>query len=83
MSLFLQGPLFCRAPHPLFGRVIFKKSAKGPKLKPRVSTSVEEEWGWLGEKMRYYRRPLRDLIEPLTAAGFVIERSASQPPAKR
>jgi hypothetical protein len=30
--------------------------------------------GLLGEKMRYYRRPLRDLTEPLTAAGFVIER---------
>jgi hypothetical protein len=24
--------------------------------------------------MRYYRRPLRDLIEPLTAAGLLIER---------
>jgi SAM-dependent methyltransferase len=35
---------------------------------------IEEEWGWLGEKMRYYLRPLRDLTEPLTAAGFVIER---------
>jgi SAM-dependent methyltransferase len=35
---------------------------------------IEEEWGWLGEKMRYYRRPLRDLTEPLTAVGFVIER---------
>ena len=35
---------------------------------------IEEEWGWLGEKMRYYQRPLRDLTEPLTATGFVIER---------
>jgi SAM-dependent methyltransferase len=35
---------------------------------------IEEEWGWLGEKMRYYRRPLRDLTEPLADAGFVIER---------
>jgi hypothetical protein len=24
--------------------------------------------------MRYYRRPLRDLINPLTDAGFVVER---------
>ena len=41
---------------------------------------IEEEWGWLGEKMRYYRRPLRDLIEPLTAAGFVIERISEPNP---
>ena len=31
---------------------------------------IEEKWDWLGETMRYYRRPLRDLTEPLTAAGF-------------
>jgi SAM-dependent methyltransferase len=30
---------------------------------------IEEEWRWLGEKMRYYRRPLRDLTEPLSDAG--------------
>ncbi len=35
---------------------------------------IEEEWGWLGEKMHYFRRPLRDLTEPLASAGFVIER---------
>jgi SAM-dependent methyltransferase len=34
---------------------------------------IEEEWGWLGEKMRYYQRPLRDLTEPLSAANFLIE----------
>jgi hypothetical protein len=38
---------------------------------------IEEEWGWLGEKMRYYRRPLRDLTEPLAEAEFVIERIRS------
>ena len=43
---------------------------------------IEEEWGWLGEKMRYYRRPLRDLIEPLTAAGFVIERISEPTPGE-
>ena len=41
---------------------------------------IEEEWGWLGEKMRYYRRPLRDLTEPLTAAGLVIERISEPTP---
>jgi len=41
---------------------------------------IEEEWDWLGERMRYYRRPLRDLIEPLTAAGFVIERISEPTP---
>ncbi len=43
---------------------------------------IEEEWGWLGEKMRYYRRPLRDLTEPLAAAGFVIERISEPTPSK-
>jgi len=43
---------------------------------------IEEEWGWLGEKMRYYRRPLRDLTEPLTAAGFVIERISEPTPGE-
>jgi SAM-dependent methyltransferase len=43
---------------------------------------IEEEWTWLGEKMRYYRRPLRDLVEPLTAAGFVIERLCEPSPSE-
>src|SRR6516162_4834226 len=43
---------------------------------------IEEEWGWLGAKMRYYRRPLRDLTEPLTAAGFVIERISEPTPSE-
>jgi SAM-dependent methyltransferase len=43
---------------------------------------IEEEWDWLGAKMRYYRRPLRDLMEPLTAAGFVIERISEPTPGK-
>jgi SAM-dependent methyltransferase len=43
---------------------------------------IEEEWGWLGEKMRYYRRPLRDLTEPLTASGFVIERISEPTPSE-
>ena len=30
--------------------------------------------GWLGKKMRYYRRPLRDLTETLAGSAFVIER---------
>ena len=43
---------------------------------------IEEEWDWLGEKMRYYQRPLRDLMEPLTAAGFVIERISEPIPSE-
>jgi len=43
---------------------------------------IEEEWRWLGEKMRYYRRPLRDLTEPLTAAGLVIERISEPTPSE-
>jgi SAM-dependent methyltransferase len=43
---------------------------------------IEEEWDWLREKMRYYRRPLRDLTEPLAAAGFVIERISEPTPSE-
>jgi SAM-dependent methyltransferase len=43
---------------------------------------IEEEWGWLGSKMRYYRRPLRDLTEPLANAGFVIERLCEPRPGE-
>ena len=43
---------------------------------------IEEEWGWLGEKMRYYRRPLRDLTDPLAEAGFVIERICEPTPSE-
>ena len=43
---------------------------------------IQEEWGWLGEKMRYYRRPLRDLTEPLANAGFVIERICEPTPSE-
>ena len=43
---------------------------------------IEEEWGWLGEKMRYYRRPLRDLTDPLADAGFVIERICEPTPGE-
>ena len=43
---------------------------------------IEEEWGWLGETMRYYRRPLRDLTDPLADAGFVIERICEPTPGE-
>ena len=43
---------------------------------------IEEEWGWLGEKMRYYRRPLRDLTDPLVDAAFVIERICEPTPSE-
>ena len=43
---------------------------------------IEEEWGWLAGKMRYYRRPLRDITEPLAEAGFVIERLCEPEPSE-
>jgi SAM-dependent methyltransferase len=43
---------------------------------------IEEDWGWLGAKMRYYRRPLRDLTEPLADAGFLIERLCEPTPGE-
>jgi SAM-dependent methyltransferase len=43
---------------------------------------IEEDWGWLTTKMRYYRRPLRDLTEPLADAGFVIERLCEPTPGE-
>jgi SAM-dependent methyltransferase len=42
---------------------------------------IEEEWEWLGT-MRYWRRPLRDLTEPLNHAGFSIERVCEPDPAE-
>lgn len=39
---------------------------------------IEEEWGWLKEKIRYYRRPLRDLTEPLAMPGLSLNGSASR-----
>jgi len=43
---------------------------------------IEERWDWIGEHMRYYRRPLRDLTEPLAAAGFLIERMVEPNPGE-
>jgi len=43
---------------------------------------IEEEWGWLGTNMRYYRRPLYELTEPLAQAGLVIERIVEARPVE-
>jgi SAM-dependent methyltransferase len=43
---------------------------------------IEEEWDWLGKRMRYYQRPLRDLTEPLAEAGFLIERISEPTPSE-
>jgi SAM-dependent methyltransferase len=43
---------------------------------------IEEEWHWLGEKIRCYQRPLRDLTEPLSAAKFLIERMTEPTPSE-
>ena len=45
-----------------------------------VEEVIEERWGWLDRNMRYYRRPLSSLTEPLAAAGFVIERICEPKP---
>lgn len=34
---------------------------------------VQDYWDWVGT-VRFYRRPLRAIIEPVTQAGFVIDR---------
>jgi SAM-dependent methyltransferase len=34
---------------------------------------VEDYWDWVGT-VRFYRRPLRAIIEPVTQSGFVIDR---------
>jgi len=46
-----------------------------------VEELLEEKWGWLNESMRYFRRPLRSLTDPLSQAGFVIERILEPDPA--
>lgn len=62
------------------GRAFHQTSLLDPGyLRPAL---IEERWGWLDEMMRYYRRPLRDLTEPLTAAGFVIERICEPTPSE-
>jgi len=45
-------------------------------------TLVEEEWRWLNKKMRYYQRSLRDITEPMTAAGFAIEKIDEPTPSE-
>jgi len=45
-----------------------------------VEEIIEERWGWLDQSMRYYRRPLSSLTEPLADAGFVIERICEPKP---
>jgi SAM-dependent methyltransferase len=38
-----------------------------------ATSLVEENWAWLG-LMRFYQRPLSAITEPMSAAGFLIER---------
>jgi hypothetical protein len=47
-----------------------------------VEEIIEERWGWLEEHMRYYRRPLSSLTEPVVDAGFVIERIVEPRPSE-
>jgi SAM-dependent methyltransferase len=48
-----------------------------------IEEIIEEKWGWLGEHMRYYRRPLSNLTEPMAVAGFVIERIVEPRPSEK
>jgi SAM-dependent methyltransferase len=47
-----------------------------------IEELIEEKWGWLAVQMRYYRRPLSSLTEPMAAAGFVIERIVEPRPSE-
>jgi len=69
-----EGVLVFSTHHPIHAPSILEPGYLMPEL-------IEEEWKWLGEKMRYYRRPLRDLIEPLSDAGFMIERLCEPSPS--
>ncbi len=46
------------------------KAVEAGYLRPAM---VEEEWPWLGTRMRSFHRPLAEVTEPLLAAGFTIE----------
>ena len=70
-----RGTLVFSTHHPIHRASLLQPGYLCPEL-------IEEEWRWLGEKMRYYRRPLRDLTEPLTAAGLVIERISEPTPSE-
>jgi SAM-dependent methyltransferase len=73
------------------GRLVFSThhpfDAEGFDAKPRGRDGylhaeiIEEEWEWLGT-MRYWRRPLRDVTEPLNHAGFLIERVCEPDPGE-
>ena len=45
-------------------------------------TLVEEDWPWLGKKMRYYKRSLADLIDPMTGAGIALDEVSTPPPSE-
>ena len=47
-----------------------------------IEEIIDEKWDWLGEHMRYYRRPLSNLTEPMVGAGFVIERIVEPRPSE-
>jgi SAM-dependent methyltransferase len=53
--------------HPLYDLERLRRSAY------LATELVEENWAWLGA-VRFYQRPLSAITEPLSAAGFVIER---------
>jgi SAM-dependent methyltransferase len=74
-----EGVLIFSTHHP-FNTAGFGKNASLD-LNYLHAQVVEEEWKWLGT-MRYWRRPLRDLTEPLSRVGFVIERICEPDPGE-
>jgi SAM-dependent methyltransferase len=68
------------------GRLVF--STHHPLYDPdRVRTDeymttalVEEQWSWLGA-VRFYHRALSEITEPLSSAGFIIERLVEPRPS--
>jgi SAM-dependent methyltransferase len=66
------GLLLFSTHHPLYDLERLRDGYLGTEL-------VEEHWAWLGP-MRFYRRPISAITEPLSATGFAIERLVEPKP---
>jgi SAM-dependent methyltransferase len=63
----LGGQLVFSTHHPLYDLARLREASY------LATELVEENWPWLGV-MRFYQRPLSAITEPMSAAGFAIER---------
>jgi SAM-dependent methyltransferase len=66
------GLLLFSTHHPLYDLERLRGGYFGTEL-------IEEHWRWLGP-MRFYRRPISAITEPMSAAGFAIERLVEPKP---